>query len=90
MQYVGKTVDNFRLRWNNYKDNNRKYLRKESCIQQHLFDHFSSEGDNNNFLDDVSIISIDKTDPKDPNQRYHYWRHILKTMAPQELNVEND
>ena len=59
MQYVGKTVDDFRLRWNNYKDNNRKYLRKESCMQQHLFEHFSREG-HNSFLDDVSIIFIVK------------------------------
>ena len=42
MQYVGKTVNNFRLWWNNYKDNNRKYLRKESCIQQHLFDYLNT------------------------------------------------
>ena len=62
MQYVGNAVDDFHLRWNNYKDNDRKYLRKESCIQQHLFKHFSSEG-HNSFLDDVSIILIDKTDP---------------------------
>ena len=89
MQYVGKTVDDFRLRWNNYKDNNRKYLRKESCMQQHLFEHFSSEG-HNSFLDDVSIIFIDKTDPKDPNKRQHYWGHTLKTMTPQRLNVEDD
>ena len=24
-QYVGQTIDDFRFRWNNYKDNNRKY-----------------------------------------------------------------
>ena len=81
MQYVGKTVDNFRLRWNNYKNNNWKYLRKESCTQQHLFEDFSSKG-HNSFLDDVSIIFIDKTDSKDPNKREHYWR--------QGLNVEDD
>ena len=51
-----------------YKDNNRK----ESCMQQHLFEHFSSEG-HKRFLDDVSIIFIDKTDPKDPNKREQYW-----------------
>ena len=66
VQYVGKTVDDFHLRWNNYKDNNRKYLKEESCMQQNLFEHFSS-GDHNSFLDDLSIIFIDKTDPKDPN-----------------------
>ena len=26
-QYAGQTVDEFRYRWNNYKDNNRKSLR---------------------------------------------------------------
>ena len=44
MQYVGKTVDDFRLRWNNDKYNYRKCIRKDSCIQQHLFEHFSSKG----------------------------------------------
>ena len=58
-------------------------------MQQHLSEHFSSEGCNS-FPDDASIVFIDKTDPKDPNKRKHYWRHTLKTMAPQELNVEND
>ena len=53
------------------KNNNRKYLRKESCMQQHLFQHFPSEC-HNSFLDDVSIVFIDKTDPKDPNKRKHY------------------
>ena len=58
-------------------------------MQQHLFEHFSSEG-HNNFLDDVSIIFIDKADPKDPNKREYYWRHTFKTMALQGLNVEDD
>ena len=89
MQYIGKTTGDFRLQWNDYKYDNRKYLRKESCMQQHLFEDFSSEGQNS-FLDDVSIIFIDKTDPKEPNKPEYYWRHTLKTMAPQVLNAEND
>ena len=36
-QYVGQTIDDFRFRWNNYKDNNRKYQRSETCMQEHLF-----------------------------------------------------
>ena len=68
MKYVGKTFDAFRLRWNNYEVNNRKYLRKETRMQQHLFEHFSSEG-HSGFLDDISIIFIDKTDPKNPEKR---------------------
>ena len=90
MQYVSKTVHDFRLRWNSYKDNNKKNLRKEACMQQDLFEHFSSEGHSSSFLDDLSIIFIDKTNPKDSNKREHYWRHTLKTMAPQGLNVEDD
>ena len=43
-QYVGETTDAFRLRWNNYKDNDRKFQRNESCMQQHLYEHFYSEG----------------------------------------------
>ena len=36
------------------------------------------------------FIFIDETDPKDPNKWEHCWRHTLKTMAPQGLNVEDD
>ena len=81
LQYVGNTVNDFRLRWNIYKDNNKKDLSKEACMQQHLFGHFSSEGQIC-FLNKASIIFTDKTDPKDPNKRKHYWRLTLKTMAP--------
>ena len=31
-QYVGEKTDTFRLRWNNYKDNDRKFQRNESCM----------------------------------------------------------
>ena len=43
-QYVGQTVEDFRLRWNNYKSNDRKYPKLESCMQQHLFERCNSEG----------------------------------------------
>ena len=89
LQYVGKTVGEFRLRWNNYKMNDRNFLKGQTCMQQHLYEHFASEG-HCSFLEDVTITFIDKTDPKDPNQRKHYWRHTLKSMAPLDLNVEDD
>ena len=64
---------------------------------QHLFEHLyntylntSSSESRNGFLDDASIIFVDKTDPKDPNKWEHYWRHTLKTMAPECLNFEDD
>ena len=56
---VGETTDSFRYRWNNYKDNDRKHSRKESCMQEHLFKHFNSMG-HNGFLNNVSITLIDK------------------------------
>ena len=40
-QYVGQTVDEFRRRWNNYKDNATKFKRGEHCIQRHLYEHFN-------------------------------------------------
>ena len=56
-QYVGETTDSFRYRWNNYKDNDRKHSRKESCMQEHLFKHFNSMG-HNGFLNNVSITHL--------------------------------
>ena len=80
-QYVGQTIDDFRFRWNNYKDNNRKYQCSETCMQEHPFRYFSSPGQNG-ILNDVSITLIDKIDPSDPLQREDYSRITLKTMSP--------
>ena len=44
IQYVGKTVDEFHLRWNNYKNNFRSYNCNQSCIQTYLYEHYSSVG----------------------------------------------
>ena len=53
-QYTGETTDDFRYRWNNYKSNSRKFDRKEPCMQEHLYRHFSSPG-HRGFLNDVSV-----------------------------------
>ena len=87
-QYVGQTVEKFRCRWNNYKDNGRKYQEYGTCMQQYLFEHFSEEG-HHGFLEDVSIELTDKTDPSNPLQRENYWRSFLKTMAPWGLSDED-
>ena len=58
-------------------------------MQKKLLEHFSGEV-HSGFLDNVSVICIDKTDPEDHNKREHDWRHTLKTMAPQTLYVEDD
>ena len=41
-QYTGQAVDEFRYRWNNYKDNNRKSLKGNECKQAGFFAHFQS------------------------------------------------
>ena len=68
---VGQTVDEFRHRWNNHKDNARKFERGEHCMQRHLYEHFNVPG-HSGFLNDVSVTLIDKTDPKGPTKREDY------------------
>ena len=63
-QYVGQTVDEFRLRWNNYRSYNRKHKRSEPCIKEYLFENFNEE-EHLRFLEDASITFIDKTDPSE-------------------------
>ena len=84
---MGQTVAKFRFRWNNYKINSRKHQCGETCMQQHLYEHFCSSN-HNCFISDVSVTFIDKTDPSDPLKREDYWRRTLKTMAPFGRNVE--
>ena len=86
-QYVGHTVAEFRCRWNNCKNNGRNYQEYGTCMQQHLFDHFSEER-RHSFLEDVSITLIDKTEPSNVLKIENYWRSTLKTMKPWGLNVE--
>ena len=66
-QYVGQTVDIFRSRWNNYKSNDKKYLVGDPCMQEHIFEHFNSEG-HTGFLENVSVTFIDKTDSHNPEK----------------------
>ena len=66
-----------------------KYIRKETCMQQDLFDNSLSEG-HKGFFDDFSIIFINKSGIKKPNKQEQYWRHTFKTIALQSLNEKND
>ena len=83
-----QTIDGFRFRWNNDKDDNRKYQRSETCIQEHLYRYFLSK-DRNGFLNDVLVIFIDKTDLSDPLKREDYLRRTIKTTAPFGLNINS-
>ena len=86
-QYTGKTVDRFRLRWNNFKERDRKFLRVEEIKQKSLHEHFLSDS-HQSFEEDVSICLIDKTDPSDPYKREYYWMRTLKTIVLFGLNTE--
>ena len=66
--------------------NVRKFQRNENCRQQHLYEHFYSEG-HNGFLRNVSISLIGKIDGFKPKKRENYCMRTLKTLAPLELNV---
>ena len=85
-QDVGQTVDDFWNRWNNYKSNDRKYLNRQQCFQEHIFKHFNGYG-HSGFLETVSITLIDKTDPPNREKQDNYWIQTLKTMVPWGLNV---
>ena len=66
-QYTGETTYLFCNRWDNYKDNTRKFDRKEPCMQEHLYKHFQMEG-HKGFLNEASVTFIDKIDGKDPKK----------------------
>ena len=70
-QYTGENTDDFRYRWSNYKSNSRKFDKKESCLEEHLYRHFSSLG-HRGFLNDLSATLIDKTNGSDPKKREDY------------------
>ena len=80
-KYVGETTGKFRFRRNNYKCNDRKYVRNEDCLQKHLFRHFHS-GEHTGFLENVKITLIHKTYKKED-----CWRSTPKTCAPFGLNI---
>ena len=61
LHYVGSTTHRFRLRWNIYKDNDRKTQWGEEHMQQQLFEHFHLD-EQDGFLQDCIINLIDKTD----------------------------
>ena len=83
-----ETIEIFCKRWNNYKNNIRKFLKGNSCMQQHRLEHVQNPG-HTDFIEDVCITLIDKTDPFIPTKREDSWRQTLKTQVPHSLNIED-
>ena len=67
-QYTTQTWDSFRYRWNNYKSKSSKFDRNKQYIQEYLYSHIESDGQNG-FPENVSIILTDKTDGSEPTKR---------------------
>ena len=86
LQYVGSTVDRFRLRWNNYKCLQRIASKGGISKQNYFHQHFLSEN-HHGLLEDCEIRLIDKTDPSDPTRREFLSMRKLKTLAPLDLNI---
>ena len=53
-----------------------------------MYEHFNLPG-YSEFLNDISVTLIDKTDPKDRTKREDYWIYTLKNKAPLGCNVED-
>ena len=61
----------FQSRWNSHKFKVRKYMGGETCLQEHLFEHFNSER-HNGILHDASVTLINKTEGKNSIKREHF------------------
>ena len=81
-QYTGQTLYEFRYRWNNCKDNNRKRLMGDELKQAGVFAHFQGL-EHNGLLEDTEITF---TDPSDPTRREEFWIDTLKTRYRLGLN----
>ena len=88
IQHVVKIVEQFRYRWNSYKNNCRKYSCNQPCQQRHLFEHQSSVV-LFKFLELVSRTLTGKSDPSDSLKRKGYCKRTLCSMAPYGLSLED-
>ena len=52
-------------------------------MQEHIFESHTG------FLENVSVIFIDKADSQNPEKRENYWIQTLKSMVPWGLNILN-
>ena len=90
-QYVDNNTDLFKSRWDNYKSDVRKTESGdiENVKQKFLESHFL-QSDHQGFLKDVKFRLIDKTQASDPFKSAFYWMRTLRTLYPDDLNIESD
>ena len=85
MQYNGQINDEFRYKWNNYKNNGWKSLKGEAHKTSRIFCSLPNSWPQC-FINDTEIRFIDKTDPSEPTRREDFWTDTLKICYPLELN----
>ena len=68
-KYVGEPTDEFHLRWNNYRINDRKNPQNEAWCKAWAFWNEGHSG----LLGNVSITLIAEADSKGPKKTENYW-----------------
>ena len=81
--YVGQTNKKFRLRLNNYRQNQRWAAAGLDHKQPYFHAHWLSEG-HNGFEADAKVTIIDRTEPSDPTKKERFWINKLGAT----LNVD--
>ena len=61
----------------------------ENVKQKFLQSHFLQREDQG-FIKDVEVRLIDKTQAPDPTKTEFYWMRTLRTLYPDDLNIESD
>ena len=61
----------------------------ENVKQKFLQSHFLQE-EHKGFLKNFEVRLIDKTQGSDPIKREYYWMRTLKTLYPDDLNIDSD
>ena len=61
----------------------------ENVKQKFLQSHFLQE-EHKGFLENFEVRLIDKTQGSDPIKREYYWMRTLKTLYPDDLNIDSD
>ena len=91
IQYVGSSKPAFRLRFNNYKTQNRKFVKfgQKDVNQLELHRHFSQE-DHHGFLNDALFTLIDSEQNNDlARKKEAFWQYKLNVFEPYGLNIRD-
>ena len=58
-------------------------------MQKFLQSLFLQQPDHKGFFKDVAVIFSNKTQGSDPTKRDFYWIRTLRTLYPDDLNIES-